>query len=545
MLEKKNKVHFWYFICIAIAAFCYYYKLGSYPLGDNNEGLYASIAQNMLLTKNFIIPRLNCMPYLEKPPLLYWLLGINFWLFGASATAARFITASSAMLTSLAILFFAHKINRPKAGILASLIFSTSIGIIIIARMVYFDMLLTFLITSSLLAFFYSYKNNTKNSLRLAYVFLALALLTKGLVAPILVFVSLLAFLLCEKNLFSGVKKLIDPFSLILFIIIALAWHILASIEHHAFFSEYIINQQFLRFFNKALPHDYYTGHIWYYLPRIVIYIFPWSLFLPLVFWRNKFNSENKQLYRFLWCTILIPLLFFSLSEAKANYYMIVSMPSLALLLGLKLNDFHQKRQNMTAYWFSFILAIFSVAFLIARHYQIQLHLFPSHENILLYISAGSSTGIITTFILRRNISWLTFTLALIMALVIWVTLLFLPKISFFHQLSSADAGIYINKNLAHKNLYMYQGFENLSALPFYAATCFKMVDSQSGDLYYAAQLPEDKNWFLTADNFFSSKEKHKYIIVPKDSASSFYSHEKSGSFHPMKIFRRVIIFHE
>ena len=141
----------WYPILATLIFFSFYFAIGDYTLLNNNDGLYASIAKHMLLTKSFIIPYLNCVPYIEKPPLLYWLLASSFSIFGFTAFAARFVTATSATLLCFAMLYFTHKIKLSKVGIMATLIFASSIGVSIIARMVYFDMLLSFLIASTLL----------------------------------------------------------------------------------------------------------------------------------------------------------------------------------------------------------------------------------------------------------------------------------------------------------------------------------------------------------------------------------------------------------
>ena len=58
--------------------------LGSYGLGNNNEGLYASVAEDMLATGHWLMPHLNGVPYPEKPPFFYHSLALAFSLLGAS-----------------------------------------------------------------------------------------------------------------------------------------------------------------------------------------------------------------------------------------------------------------------------------------------------------------------------------------------------------------------------------------------------------------------------------------------------------------------------
>lgn len=67
-----------------IALLLLWLGLGSYGLGNNNEGLYATIAEDMLANSHWLMPHLNAVPYPEKPPFFYHLLALAFSLFGAS-----------------------------------------------------------------------------------------------------------------------------------------------------------------------------------------------------------------------------------------------------------------------------------------------------------------------------------------------------------------------------------------------------------------------------------------------------------------------------
>lgn len=510
----KQNLTIWYLLTIILALFSYYYGLGSYPLLDNNEGLYASIAQQMLLSKSFIIPHLNCLPYLEKPPLLYWLLSGSFTIFGFNAFAARLITTSAGFLICIALLCFSNKIKQPQTGLLATLIFATSVGVIVIARTVYFDMLLTLFITLALLSLYYWLETAKKIALRLAYLAVALGILTKGLVALALVFFTTITYLIITKQ-WRKLIQLFDFPGILLFLAVVLPWHIAAAIKHHGFAWYYIINEQFLRFLNQRVPHDYYEGPIYYYLPRIAIYLAPWSLTLPLLLvqWKTNFATAWKK---FLWCWFLIPLIFFSLSQAKANYYMIVSMPALAWLLGDKLFALlnSNKTRLVNIFLIVILILILSAAIVVPEHFKDSITLRLLQPQILFLILFTVGTLFLIYF--NRNKVWLP--IVLFAAIIIPTTIIAVTAAKLEqNNISAFSTGLYIKQQKLGGEFYLYQDFEKYSALAFYSGQCLKIIDSQSNDLFYAKSLPEFSGHFLTTTQLHA---KTKYsIIVAKNKA--------------------------
>ncbi|CAN5743164.1 hypothetical protein BH11PSE12_BH11PSE12_04630 [soil metagenome] len=174
-------------IALLLSLFSFLYDLGRYPLLDNNEGLYAEIAREMLETGNFIIPHLLGVPYLEKPPLLYWLMAASFYIFGPTAASARLISASAMLVLAMMLLLFCRRLGNLRVGIYALLIFSTTVPATLVSRTVIFDPLLTMLIGACLLSYLQWYRNHKRSWIYTAAIFLALATLEKGGVAIILV----------------------------------------------------------------------------------------------------------------------------------------------------------------------------------------------------------------------------------------------------------------------------------------------------------------------------------------------------------------------
>ncbi len=328
MLNKlKPTLPFFLFSLI----FFFYFFLSSYGLLNNNEGLYAQISWEMVESGNWTIPHLNGVPYIEKPPLLYWLIAFGFKIFGKTIWVARAVPATLGAITCFLVCQF-EKNNRI-TSYFPGIVLASSAGFFVFSRMVFFDVGLTFFLTGTLL-FFWKYFSLRKNFyLHIAALFLGGAVLFKGLVSLVLIGLVVLAFLFLEKQL-KLIFKLLNPVSLSLFFLVTVPWHVLAAQQEQGFSWFYFINEHVMRFLDQRIPKDYYTGPVYYYVPRLVLYFLPWVIVWPFL---RQFRLANQSLGRFLLCWFFAFLLFFSLSRAKANYYMVVGMPPLALWFGLLL----------------------------------------------------------------------------------------------------------------------------------------------------------------------------------------------------------------
>jgi len=167
MTSNQSEIKPWqiFWLCLLIAM-AFFYGLGNYAIVDLNEGLYAEIAREIYYG-NWLIPHLNFVPYLEKPPLLYWLIYISYQTFGINAFAARIVPALSATAVITTSLLFCNRLKLSQIGWLTAIILASSMGFIVISRVILFDMLLTFWITASLFTFYLWYE--PKNQIELFY----------------------------------------------------------------------------------------------------------------------------------------------------------------------------------------------------------------------------------------------------------------------------------------------------------------------------------------------------------------------------------------
>lgn len=348
METQDRKIRICYGVLLVAAVWGYlFFGLGNYGLLDNNEGLYAEVSREMAETKSFVIPLLDYVPYLEKPPLLYWLISFVYSWFGISEFTTRIVPVCAAVAMAAGLVILGKKAGRVRVGWMSALILASSFGYILISRTLIFDMLLTCLLGFSLILFFFWQQEIGHRYLRLSYTALALAVLAKGLVA-LLFFVLIVAIFVAlakEKKLF--VRRLFDPIGIALFLVIAAPWHILAMIRINEFAWFYFIREHVMRFFGTRVPRDYHTGPIYFPLLQTPVFLLPWTAFLPALFYKRRGEPFfRSDLERFLWLWYLVPLVVFSLSFAKASYYMIAGTPPVAFLLALKMEQLFSEQKS-------------------------------------------------------------------------------------------------------------------------------------------------------------------------------------------------------
>lgn len=521
--EPPSAWHVPLWLVWAAAALFVLAGLGSTGILDNNEGLYAEIPREMLAAHDWrawIIPHLNGLPYMEKPPLLYWLTALFFALFGDSAWSARAVPALSSLACVALLLWFGRSNGRGQAGRLAALMFVSGVGVTALSRVLMFDMLLTALLTAALMFAYRYIATGQARFVRGSYAFLALALLAKGFVALALFALVLLPYLFLMHRSLAGfaqaLRKWCEPWALAIFFALAVPWHLAASLIEPAFAWFYFINEHVLRFLGKREPHDYYAGPWWYYLPRMAIYLFPWSFLAPALLGTRR---QQSRLNRFLWAAWLAPLLFFSVSSAKANYYLVAVMPFAAfhLACAVEERDWSAMRRVLPGLLTALLtLLLFAAAYRRAdslRQESPVAGLEPLH---FLWIALG---GLLALSLLcaafaglagRMRRGWMLAYLALPLwtGLILWLLLQAMQP-----TVSTERIAAYLNSRLPDHAVYLYRNFEQKSSLPFYLKHPVPVVDMRSNDLFWGNRLKKN-DIALSAAQFEQRMRRQPVAIV-------------------------------
>ncbi|MES2394047.1 MAG: glycosyltransferase family 39 protein [Acidobacteriota bacterium] len=283
-----------------LAIFCA--SLTQPPLLDDADATHAQAAQAMLHTHDFVTLHVDGMRYLEKPPLPYWLAAASLHIFGETAFAIHLPLALTVLALAFLGYLWASRAFTPRTAFYTALFLLTSLGTFLFTRVFIPDALLSLLLALTLYTFLRALdQTNTPGGpfMRrilahewgalypyLGWTALALAVLTKGLVAPLFIFTTLILYL----SLTGDKRRLyrLRPFSgFLLFLAIAAPWHILAGLRNkggangHGFFWFYFVNEHVLRFLGRRIPADYNKLPATLYWTLHLVWLFPWSLFAP------------------------------------------------------------------------------------------------------------------------------------------------------------------------------------------------------------------------------------------------------------------------
>ena len=322
------------------------------PLALPDEGRYGEVGRWMAVSGDWLIPRLNGLPFFHKPPLLYWLEAASVKLLGATPWALRLAPALHAALM-LAALFVAARAlgwslggdeaQRERLARRAALMLGSSPAFLLAGQYVNHDMLVAAWISVAIWCFAASFLRGDKPHAGWAlagFAACALGVLSKGLIGVALPGLALLVWLLWTRQ-FRKVWRLPWLRGLLLFAAIAAPWFALAEQRYPGMFAYLFGVQQFTRYvgsgFNNAQPW-------WFYLPAMIVLLFPWSLFalcegvMQARDWlwpaaaAPEVDPQGRPARSLCWIWIAAIVLFFSIPQSKIIGYILPVMPPLALL---------------------------------------------------------------------------------------------------------------------------------------------------------------------------------------------------------------------
>ncbi len=305
----------------------FFFHLGAYGLWEPDEARYAEIAREMLALHEYILPHLNYVPYIEKPPLLYWLTALSMHFFGINEFAARFPNALAALVGVVAVYYFALRVLDLKRGIASGVILFTSALYPIMAQVLTTDMLLTATITVAFFAFFLHWRDGGRWCW-LMYVAMALGTLTKGPVAIAIPLMVGAIFLAWEGEWRGALGRFHVIPGMILIAAICAPWFIAVSIRQPDFLDFYIIREHFRRVFDASYSHG---EPFYYYLPVILAGTLPWSIVALVIPWRSLAPNPARRFCVIAAATVLI---IFSIANAKLIPYILPAWAPLTVVLG-------------------------------------------------------------------------------------------------------------------------------------------------------------------------------------------------------------------
>ena len=373
----------------------YFFRLGSYPLSDPDEGRNAEIAREMLASGDWITPRLNGVNYFEKPPLVYWATALSEKIFGLNEWAVRAVPALFALWGVLLTYAAGRRLYGREAGLASAVVLGTSLLWFAIGHILILDMAVSVLMARALFAFIIGVQEPPLTTSASAlcprrlcfyklYVSMALATLAKGLIGFLVTGAVMFLWLLIF-NQWKRLRPLYLPSGAAIFLLIAAPWHVLAALHNPTWVHRYLIFEHWLRFTtdvaSRVQPWHYF---IWIVLAGLI----PWTGFLwPAVReavrggWAKR--NENAVAWFFVtWAAFVF--FFFSISKSKLPPYVLPLFPAMAVLIGAWLARAAREaggagRLRVGLGGFSFLNGLLAVALLMAVMKPNLVKLTPEH----------------------------------------------------------------------------------------------------------------------------------------------------------------------
>ncbi|HEV2989226.1 MAG TPA: glycosyltransferase family 39 protein, partial [Candidatus Angelobacter sp.] len=255
---------------------------------DDADTVHAEAAREMVVTNDWVTLHINNgIRYLEKAPLMYWLVASSFKVFGVHDWSARLPVALGVLALLLVVYRLGRRIYGAEGGLFSALVLATGFGPFIFTRILIPDMMVALWMALGF-DFFLTTLEQEKPSPWACWglaATMALNVLSKGLIGLVFPVATIFIYLAMTRSLRHLLKlRLISSF--LVFLAIAAPWHLLAGIRNPAqgeargFFWFYFVNEHFLRYLNKRVPRDYDTFPLKLFWGLMLVWLMPWTVFL-------------------------------------------------------------------------------------------------------------------------------------------------------------------------------------------------------------------------------------------------------------------------
>lgn len=426
--EQRTTNKLSWIIFALIIVFIYFFAL-NIPLLGPDEPRYSQIAREMFERGDWVTPKLGGFDWFEKPALLYWLQIFFYKIFGVSEFSARFGSALFGLGTVLSLWILGRRWSvvscQPSvekatsneqlttnnfANYLA-LIAASSIGLIAFSRGASFDIILTFPITASLVAFFI-FDQSTKKSfstfhfpLSIFYFFIGVSLIAKGLVGIVFPFAIVAFYYFLSWRLPNKTFILSLFWGTILSILVACLWYVpMYQVNGWKFIDEFFIQHHFQRYTSNKYQHP---QPFWFFFAVLPLMTTPWIPFFFAGIW-NFFKAQSQKtkvqspkkflflpfsaspllLFSFAWLSV--PTVFFSLSGSKLPGYILPALPGALILTAVYIYEFVQKSEKREWIIKGIAIATFAVVAVLLQFFVME---YASHETVKNIIKTANDKG--------------------------------------------------------------------------------------------------------------------------------------------------------
>ena len=547
------------------------------PLLDDADATHANAARHMATSGDLVTLTVNGIRYLEKAPLPYWLDAVSFRIFGFNTFAAHLPQAIGVLLLALLGYHWSRRAWGERTAFYTGVAILTSAGVFLFTRIYIPEVLLSLFLSTGLYCLLRTLEPDTTKPNRYAYtvwIVLALAVLTKGLVALVFFFGTAVVYLALTGD-YRRWREL-KPFTgLLLFLAIAAPWHILAGLRNtggmngHGFFWFYFVNEHFLRFLGKRYPKDYNRLPVGLFWSLHLVWLFPWSLFAPVAaiqWWKPRRNNLIANPFaantaRLLFLFAALVLVFFSLSTNQ-EYYTFPAYLALLALIAAALADAegHYDTDRLSRQWVTVAHIVYTVVGAIAAAALVYglwssraLSFVPDIGEMLAHRGVGDYTLSMSHFFdltgpsfaalrlpaslaaiafafgpaiawrLRTKRQHLASTTTIAMTSAVFLIAAHIALVRFAPMLSSANLASNIQQleddgSISRSSEVLLYGDQSYgSSIAFYLGRVVYLVDGRSTSMLFGSTFPDAPHIFLTRDDLLKTwgVGERKILFVP------------------------------
>lgn len=380
-------------IILTVFILSFLVKLGSSPLLEIDEAIYAEVAREAFVSGDYFSTYYNFETEFSKPPFQYWLLQISYAIFGVNELAVRLPSFLMALgILSLTYSFGKH-IRSSNAGLWACLVLCSNPGFYGMMRDARMDLTLTFFITLSIYGFFIYMRsgvaptnktpptppspsrgeeNGGAKGFLYIYVGMAGATLTKGPIGIIFPVSIIFMFILLRRD-WEVLRRLKPFYGLLLLIVLITPWYIYMTQRYgFTFLEKNIIHENFKKFLVKGVYEPNPGGHfflahtfLWYFFPWWILWFYQQYLWARDVRRLKPAVTKERDIIIYLLLWFYIPLIFFSLSKYSLPNYLGLIIPAASLGAGLYIDSNKEKIIDKFSLTVEYIFSLSSIPLLI------------------------------------------------------------------------------------------------------------------------------------------------------------------------------------
>jgi 4-amino-4-deoxy-L-arabinose transferase-like glycosyltransferase len=330
-----------------LLALAWFATLPLRPLLDPDEGRYAEIPREMLVSGDWVTPRFNDLKYFEKPPLQYWATAATYEVAGVHPWSSRVWGVGLAFACLPLVYAWTRRLYGARAALAALVALAVSPYFVVVGHLNLLDQAFTFWLSAAVLAFCSAQLQSggaQRKRMLLAWGCAALAVLSKGIVVGVLAGGSLLIYSVLERDARVWRRLQALP-GVALFLLIAAPWFVLVSLRNPSFPGFFFVHEHFARFLTTVHQR---VEPWWFFLPLLLLAVIPW---IPAA-WRSlaarrlelprapgSGSVADFKPLKFLLIFCAVTLVFFSASGSKLAPYILPMVPLLAILAGVYAAD--------------------------------------------------------------------------------------------------------------------------------------------------------------------------------------------------------------